>query len=142
MFRNKLVLRLIGAVLLIGLVVGGGFAAYYAGVAHGVSDAPEVAEAISKAAENGQPIPALPAIYGYDFGFAYNHPYGYGRPHRFGFNPFGAVCAPIFLLLFLGLALALFTRRAWGRGHWQYSPFPASPESQGEKKEEAPKEKK
>jgi uncharacterized membrane protein len=146
MFRNKLVLRLIGAALLLSLVIGAGFVAYYAGVAHGIAEAPEVAEAVSKAAENGQPVPALPSIYGYDWGFAYNHPYGYdgyARPHRWGANPFGMVCVPIFLvlLLSLGAALAFFTRRAWDRGHWQYIPFSASPGGPGEKKEEAPEEK-
>ena len=49
MFNNRgsFVLRLIGALLLIGLMIGGGALAYRAGVAQGVAQAPAVAEALS-----------------------------------------------------------------------------------------------
>ena len=46
MFRNGFIFRLIGVLLLIGLVAAGGFMAYKAGVAQGIAQAPEVAEAI------------------------------------------------------------------------------------------------
>ena len=59
MFNNRgsFVIRLIGVLLLIGLMIGGGVMAYRAGVAQGIAQAPEVAEALSSAAESGQAYP-------------------------------------------------------------------------------------
>ena len=112
MFNNRgsFVIRLIGALLLIGLVVGGGMMAYRAGVAQGIAQAPEVAEALSNAAENGQSLP-YPA-----YGYRYPH-YGF-RPH-FGFFPFGGIFGFIlFTFLFFGLMRMIFFRPwAWHYGH-------------------------
>jgi len=110
--RGSFVLRLIGALLLVGLMIGGGAMAYRAGVAQGIAQAPQVAAAISNAAESGQGLP-VPA-YGYGYGYP-----GYGfRPH-FGFFPFGGVLGFIFFMfLFFGLMRMIFFRRwAWGYGH-------------------------
>jgi hypothetical protein len=120
MFRNGLVFRIIGAVLLIVLVAAGGFMAYRAGVAQGVLQAPAVATAISKAA----PVP--PMMYGHGYGYGYPM---YG-PH-FGFFPFGAICGSIFFLfLFFGAMRMIFFggmrhhgwegrhHGPWGR-HWE-----------------------
>ncbi|NOH03786.1 MAG: hypothetical protein HND47_18390 [Chloroflexi bacterium] len=101
MFRNGFIVRLIGALLLLGLVAAGGYMAYKAGVAQGIAQSPAVAEAI----QEGAPISPM-------YGPAYGH-YGYG----FGFHPFhplGAICGSIFFLfLFFGLLRLVF----WGRGH-------------------------
>ena len=116
--RGSFVLRLIGALLLVGLMIGGGVLAYRAGMAQGIAQAPAVAEALSHAAESGQvaPVPA----YGYEYP-------GYRmRPH-FGFFLFGGIFGFIFFIfLFFGLMRMMFFRRwAWhyahmhGHGPWQ-----------------------
>ncbi|MBK6645426.1 MAG: hypothetical protein IPG44_06680 [Anaerolineales bacterium] len=120
MFRNGFIFRLIGALLLLGLVAGGAFMAYNAGVAQGIAQAPEVAVAIEKAAENGQVAP-IPPMYGY--GYGYGHPHGYAFGYRHHFNPFGAICFSfLFLFLFFGFMKMIFFRRmrhGWGHhGHW------------------------
>ena len=118
MFRNGLVFRVIGAVLLIVLVAAGSFMAYRAGVAQGVIQAPAVATAISKAAESGQAAPVPPMMYGHGYGYGYSI---YG-PH-FGFFPIGAICGSIFFLfLFFGAMRMIFfggmRHRGWeGRHH-------------------------
>jgi hypothetical protein len=111
MSQNGFAFRLIGVLLLIGLVAAGGYVAYRAGVTQGIAQAPEVATAISNAAESGQP---LPPMYGY-------RPYGFGYPHRFGFFPLGGICLSIFFLfLFFGLLKMVFypwrhSKHAWNR---------------------------
>jgi hypothetical protein len=112
MYRNGFVFRLIGALLLIGLAVAGGFMAYRAGVAQGIGQAPEVAQAIQQAAEEGQAAP-LPPLYGY--GYRYG-PYGFGHPHFFGFFPFGICGSILFIFLFFGLLRMIF--RPWGWRHY------------------------
>ena len=116
--RGSFVLRLIGALLLVGLMIGGGVMAYRAGMAQGIAQAPAVAEALSNAAESGQSLP-VPA-------YGYGYP-GYGlRPH-FGFFPFGGILGFIlFAFLFFGLLRLIFFRPwAWhyshmrGRGPWK-----------------------
>ena len=152
MFRNGFfIFRLIGVLLLIGLIIGGGFMAYRAGVSQGIAQAPAVATAISKAAGNGQTVP-LPPMYGYGYGY----PYWMWGPH-FGFFPFG-ICGSILLLfLFLGL-LRLFFFRPWHMGWaghhgswrgedgrpWGGPPWMRhySQGEEGEKKAETPEEKK
>jgi len=109
--RGSFVLRLIGVLLLLGLIIGGGAMAYRAGVAQGIARAPEVATAISNAAESGQ-VPPVPS-YGYGYGYPY---YGF-RPH-FGFFPFGFFGFILFIFLFFGLMRLIFFRRwAWDYGH-------------------------
>lgn len=118
MFNNRgsFVLRLIGVLLLVGLMIGGGVMAYRAGVAQGIAQAPEVAAAISDAAESGQVAP-MPYGYGYP---------GYRmRPH-FGFFPFGSIFGLfLFIFLFFGLMRMIFRPWGWhyghmhGRGHWK-----------------------
>jgi hypothetical protein len=141
---GSFVLWLIGALLLIGLLTGGGFMAYRAGVAQGIAQAPEVAEAISQAAENGQVAP-IPPMY------AYRYTYGWGYPHHFGFFPFGFFGAILFIFFFFGLLRFLFFR-PWGWGHpgywrgyhghpWGGPPWMRPEGEEGEKKE-APEEKK
>jgi hypothetical protein len=113
MFRNGFVFRLIAVLVLIGLVAAGGYFVYQAGIAQGVSQAPEVAESIERAAEGGQGAPVMP-MYGY--GYPYR---GFGYPHHFGFFPLGGICFSIFFIfLFLGLLRFIFFR-PWHRG-WGY----------------------
>ena len=127
MFRNGFVFRIIGALLLIGLVAAGGFMAYKAGVGQGISQAPAVATAISQAAENGQaaPIPLMMYQYGHGYGPGfYPHMYGF---HHFGFFPFGICGSILFLFFFFGFMKMIFFRPwhhsghmhgPWGR-HWE-----------------------
>jgi len=119
MFKNgSFVWRLIGVLLLIGLMIGGGVMAYRAGVVHGIAQAPEVASAISNAAESGEGLP-FPT-------YGYGYPAHLMRPH-FGFFPFGGIFGFIlFLFLFFGLMRMVFRPWGWhyyghmhGRGPWK-----------------------
>jgi len=119
MFNNKgsFIWRLIGVLLLVGLIVGGGVMVYRAGVAHGIVQAPEVAEALSNAAESGQVLP-VPA-------YGYNYPSYRMRPH-FSFFSFGGIFGFIlFIFLFFGLMRLIFRPWGWnyghmyGHGHWK-----------------------
>lgn len=121
MFKNgSFTLRLIGALLLVGLMIGGGVLAYQAGVAHGVAQAPEVAQALSEAVEEGGALP-LPA-----YGIGRGYPAYAMRPHG-GFFPFaGVIGFVLFILLFFGLLRLVFFRHwVWhsgpmhGRGPWR-----------------------
>ena len=110
--RGSFVLRLIGILLLVGLMIGGGVMAYRAGVAQGIAQAPAVAKALSNANESGQGIPAP------GYGYGYGYPFHGLRPH-FGFFPFGGIFGFIlFLFLFFGLLRLIF--RPWG---WHYGPM-------------------
>ena len=76
--------RVLGLLLVLGLIAGAAAFSFKAGEARGVMQAPAVAAAIEKAAEDGQAVP--PMMYGY------GHPYGYGYGmrgygHHFGFFP-------------------------------------------------------
>jgi hypothetical protein len=138
--RGSFALRLIGVLLLVGLMIGGGVMAYRAGVTQGITQAPEVARAISSAAESGQGMP-VPA-YGYGYGYP---SYGF-RPH-FGFFPFGGIFGFIlFIFLFFGLMRLIFFRPwAWhyghmhGRGSWKGNggPWGTPPWAREEKEGEA-----
>lgn len=112
--------RVLGLLLVLGLIAGAGAFGFKAGMARGIEQAPEVAAAIEKAAENGQIAPASPMMYGY----GYPHMYGFGHPHFF--NPFGAICGSIlFFFLFFGAMKMLFFRRmrhGWGH-HGHHGPW-------------------
>ena len=112
-----IVFRVLGLLLVLGLIAGAGAFGYQAGMARGIEQAPEVASAIEKAAENGQPETPM---YGHGYGYGYPHGYAFGYRHHF--NPFGAICFSIlFLFLFFGAMKMLFFRRmrhGWGHhGH-------------------------
>ncbi len=115
--------RVLGLLLVLGLIAGAGAFSFKAGMARGAMQAPEVAAAIEKAAEDGQAVP--PMMYGH--GYA---PYGYGygmRGHgHFGFFPFGAICGSIFFLFFFfGFMKMMFFRRmrhGWGH-HGHHGPW-------------------
>ena len=120
MSRNGLVFRIIGAVLLVALIIGGGAMVYRAGMAQGISQSPAVATAIAQSAESGQPAPVPPMMYGRPYGYGYGYPM-YGHPAMF--FPFGAICGSIFFLfLFFGALRMIFfggmRHRGWeGRHH-------------------------
>ena len=145
MFNNRgsFVLRLIGALLLIGLMIGGGAMAYRAGVAQGIAQAPDVAEALSNGAEGG-------SVHTY----GYHYPYYRMRPH-FGFFPFGGIFGTIlFIFLFFGLMRMIFRPWGWHYGHmhgrgpwkkhgrhwggppWAYEDKDGEAEADAEKKED------
>ena len=117
-----IVLRVIGILLILGLIAGGVYMAFQAGQAQGISQAPAVATAISKAAESGQGAPFPPMMFnqpyreGYGYGPGY-HMYGMDGPHYFGFLPFGICGAILFLFLFFGFMKMIFFRGMWHRGH-------------------------
>ncbi len=120
MFRNGLVFRVIGVLLLIGLIATGGFMVFRAGEAQGIAQAPAVATAISQAAENGQAAPVPPMMYGHGYGY----PYSFGYRHHFGFFPFGAICGSIFFLFFFfGFMKMIFFRRMRHGGHHMHGPW-------------------
>ena len=122
MFRNGFVFRLIGVVLLLGLIAAGSFMAFKAGEARGITQAPAVATAISKAAESGQVAPVPPMMYGYGNPNPYGYGYGFGYRHHF--NPFGAICfSLIFLFFFFGFMKMIFFRRMRHGGHHKHGPW-------------------
>ena len=115
-----IVFRVIGFLLVLGLIAGAAAFSFKAGEARGVMQAPAVATAIEKAAEDGQAVP--PMMYGH--GYA---PYGYGYGmHGHGFFPFGAICGSIFFLFFFfGFMKMMFFRRmshGWGH-HGHHGPW-------------------
>ncbi len=127
-----IVFRVIGILFLIGLVAGGGFMAFQAGQAQGISQAPAVATAIAQSAETGQGAPIPPMMFNHNYGQGYGygpgyHMYGMSGRHHFGFFPFGICGSIIFLFLFLGLIKMIFFRGMWHRGnmhgpwskHWE-----------------------
>ncbi len=106
--------RILGALLVLGLIFGAGAFGYKAGMAQGIAQAPAVAKAIEKAAESGQAAPVPPMYGGYGYGY---YPRMYGHPH--GFSPFGAICGSIFFLFFfMGLMKMMFFRRM--RHGWEH----------------------
>jgi len=114
--------RVFGALLMLGLIVSVGAFSYKAGMMRGIAQAPAVAAAIEKSAENGQSAPIPPMMFGNGYGYGYGSPMMYGY-HHFGFFPFGAICGSIFFLFFFfGFMKIIFFRRmrhGWGHhGHW------------------------
>ena len=139
--RGSFVLWLIGTLLAVTVLAGVGYGVYHFGYVQGLADAPEVATVISKAAENGQPLPVPPMI---GYGRSYANPFMWMHP-RYGFIPFGGVVGFFLLvLLFLGLMRLIFRPWAWhygpmhGRGPWKgygryWGPPPwASDDKEGE----------
>lgn len=117
-----IIFRLIGLLLVIGLIVGGGAMAYRAGISQGISQAPAVATAISKAAESGQVAPVPPMMYGYGHPNPYGYGYGFGYRHHF--NPFGAICFSLIFLFFLfGFLKMIFFRGMRHGGHHMRGPW-------------------
>lgn len=146
MSRN--IFRIFGGLLLIAVLIAGGVFVYQAGVAQGISQAPEVVTAIEKAAENGQSNPMM-----YGPGLGYGYPYHYGFGHHFGFFPFGICGSILFLFFFFGIMKMFFFRRwrhahhGWGHDKWEHGVPPHFNEwhkrthgEGNEKSEESPKE--
>ena len=114
-FVGWTIARLIGILILLGLIAAGAYMAYNAGVANGISQAPEVVEAIQQTAENGSPVPPM-----FDYGYAYPYHHGIGFGHGFGFGIFHFFGFFIFLFFFFGLLRLIFFR-GWSHrhhGHW------------------------
>jgi hypothetical protein len=112
-----IVLRVIGALLLVALMAGGAFAAYRFGYAQGVAQSPAVAEALAQGLKNGAAVP-------FQRGFGGPMMYGYGYPMgmwgHHGFFPFGGILGFLFMaFLFFGLLRLVFFRPHFGwHGHW------------------------
>ena len=77
-------LRLVGVVLMIGLLAAVGVVGYKSGVSQGIAQSPAVATAIASAQQAGQAVPAVP---GYANGY---YPGAWMSPH-FGFFSFGSI---------------------------------------------------
>jgi len=118
MYQKGSFLRwLFGALLVIAVLAGVGYAGYHFGYIQGMANAPEIATAISKAAENGQTLPVPPML---GYGRSYASPFMW-MPHH-GFFPFGGLLGFLFLIfLFFGLMRLIF------RPHW----YPAGPGMHG-----------
>ncbi|MCC7117691.1 MAG: hypothetical protein IT310_04130 [Anaerolineales bacterium] len=110
--NRSIVFRIVGGLLLVALLAAGGTFAYRAGVAQGISQAPEVAQAIQRSAENGNPGPMF--NHGYGPGYPAHHGFGFGP--RFGFLPLGLCFSAFFLFFFFGLLRFTFRSGGW-RGH-------------------------
>jgi hypothetical protein len=110
--RNVVIWRVIGAVLLLALLVGGGYLVYRAGVAAGIRQAPEMAEVFSNALESGQ----WPAAGVEGFGYPGGHFYKSVRGH----SPFGFFGLLLMAFLFFGLLRFVFFRHRY----WGYGPHP------------------
>lgn len=141
MNNGSFVWRLIGVLLLIGLVTAGGFMAYRAGLAQGIAQAPEVAAAISQAAESGQAAPIPPMMYGRGYGYGY----GFGHPHLVGFFPFWICGSILFIFVFFGLLRMAFRPWSWRHhgpwGKWEGGAPPIFNEWHKRAHEEKPDEK-
>lgn len=137
MFRRGMFFRVLGAILLLVLLVAGGFAIYRTGVMQGY--------ALGVTAELGNVPGAAPEVPALVMPYLYARPYGGYGP---GFPPFGGFgfIFPLFLgLLFFFLLIRLIFR-PWGWGwsgphaYWkQYGPPPWAKnwekgESKGEEK--------
>lgn len=118
----SIALRVIGALLVLGLLAGGAAMAYRAGYARGLADSPQWAEALKAA-------PAAPA---FERGFhpGFESPMfrgGYspmmGRGH-FGFFPFGGLLGLLLVAFFFFFGVMRFIfRPRWAHGYW-HGPYP------------------
>lgn len=117
---NSVFVRVIGVLLLVGLIAGAGVMVYQAGRARGIVQAPEMAEALESAVESGQVLPFAAQRFSNDYPGFKMHP-------RSGFLPGGGIFGFIlFGLLFFGLMRLIFFRRMpwhygpmYGRGPWE-----------------------
>lgn len=99
---SRIVFRLIGVFVLLALLATAGTFIYRAGIADGISQAPQVAQAL----ENNSPMM---------YGNPYHHGFGFG----FGLFPIFGIF--LFLFFFFGLLRLIFFR-GWSHhnkhGHW------------------------
>ena len=114
--RNSFFIRLLGFVILAGLLVFGGFMLFRLGQAQGF--AMSRAAGIEAAPSTAPLAPIQPPYM----------PYYYR--HHFGFLPFGGICGAIFAVLLFFFALRLIFRpRYWGPRFW--GPFGWGPHAWG-----------
>lgn len=127
--NRKVILTIVIVLVLIAGAAGVGFAAFRAGTAYGISQAPAVATAIAQSgANNGDVRQFGPMMYGYGQpGMAFG-PFGMGMRGfgRGGFG-FGFGLLQCLVPLFILLAIFAFFRlvfRPWGwRGGWRGGPW-------------------
>jgi len=112
--RRWAALVVLALLVTVGLTVG--FAAYNAGVSHGLSIAAAHAPDLERGAQEGARAvvpPGVPAHGYYAYGYGW-HPWGFG----FFFGPF------LFILFWFVLLRVLFFRAFWwGRGPWRYRDY-------------------
>jgi len=118
MSRGSIVFRVIGILLLIGVLAVAGAFVYNAGYTQGMLHSTAVTTAVS-----GQPIPApYPPMYGY-YPAPWFHPF-------FGFFPFGCFFGFFLIFLFFAGMRMLFFPRWYGRRRWRrhgYGPWGGGP---------------
>lgn len=108
--RRWAALVVLALLVTVGLTVG--FAAYNAGVSHGLSIAAAHAPDLERGAQEGARA-VVPAHGYYAYGYGW-HPWGFG----FFFGPF------LFILFWFVLLRVLFFRAFWwGRGPWRYRDY-------------------
>jgi hypothetical protein len=132
MFRFGFLFRFLLALLLIGVLVGGGMALYRSGWAQGYQTGAVTAAGQSQGAQVAPSAPAVPGPYYAYPPFAYGYGYGF-HP----FFPFGPLLGIGFFLLFFFVIGGLFRfgmHRHWaaggqgGPGGWGFGHGPHSPQ--------------
>ena len=99
--------KLVGVLLIIGLLVAAGVFGYQSGVSQGIAQSPAVAAAIANAQQAGQAVPAVP-------GYANGYYPGAWMSSHFGFFSFGSILGiMVFGLLFLMALRLIFRPRYW-----------------------------
>ena len=119
MSRSSVVFRVIGILVLLGVLAVAGVIVYRAGYTQGVIQSPAVATAASEQPGQVIPAPYPPHMVGYGAGM-WMHPF-------WGFPPFFACLFGFFLIfLFFGALRMIFFPRWYGRRHWHrhgYGPW-------------------
>ena len=128
MSRSSVVFRVIGILVLLGVLAVAGVFVYRAGYTQGVVQSPAIATAASEQPGQVVPAPYPPHMYGYGPGM-------WMRPF-WGFPPFFACLFGFFLIfLFFGALRMIFFPRWHGRRHWHhhgYGPWDDPRWEQGE----------
>ena len=122
MFRTGwIVFRIIGTLILIGILIGGGVMIYNAGQAQGY------AMGLAAANQDGAAPAPNGGIAPY-YGYAPFYGLGWGRAFFFPFGPlFGFMAIGALFFLFFGVIGAIFRRRTWGHGAWASGQRPGHP---------------
>jgi hypothetical protein len=154
---SYIMFRVLGVLLVLGLIVGAGAIGYRAGMTQGIMQSPAVAKAIENAAENGQAAPIPQMMYQRNFGYGYSPMpvyggYGYSPMMRggfsHGFNPIGGILFLLLIVFVVGslMRMIFFRGIMWRHAPWAYGPHgqpwgtPPWAKPEGEGAEESKKE--
>ena len=130
--RGSFFLRLLGVVILVGVMLAGGALLFRAGQAQGYQMGVAASAASAATAGGETPSTAQVAPYGPGYWSGYGPYYPY--PH-FGFFPFGWLCGSIFFVFLALFALRwIFFPHRWhhdGKGGWGEHPHAWGPHPWG-----------